>query len=514
MRASTGSDAARAAPGRISGYNQPLFRTLRVSIATPKLLRRAWEKVMRRTAAILPILLLMGIAVSLLSKPARTDMRLQGAFRRPEKNGWKFVHLEGTPSQIGFQHGYLLAKEILDAEKVTVLEQTRDTKKDWQFFRDAAENMLWPHIEQEYREELQGIADGLKARGVKLDLWDVVALNASPEWGYYVKEYDKQHKLPTPASVTAPEHCSAFVATGSYTKDGRVIMAHNNWTGYLDGERWTIIFDIVPGKGYRILMDGLPGFIHSADDFGVNSAGIMITETTIGHFSGYDPEGVPEFVRARKAMQYSASLDDFARIMQEGNNGGYANDWLVADRKTNEIASLELGLKNVTLERKKDGYFVGANFPINPQLIREETDFKVNDMGESANARHVRWEQLMAENKGKIDVPAAQRFLADHYDTFAQKNDPNERTLCGHVDLSPRGMPPWQPPYGIAGAVQNKVADASMAEHMSLTASAGHSCGINFKAAEHRQRHPEFSWQKNYLHDMNSHPWTNFSIAR
>jgi len=57
-------------------------------------------------------------------------------------------------------------------------------------------------------------------------------------------------------------------------------------------------------------------------------------------------------VRARKAMQYSASIDDFARIMKEGNNGGYANDWLVADIKNNEIASLELGLKNVTLERK------------------------------------------------------------------------------------------------------------------------------------------------------------------
>ena len=46
-------------------------------------------------------------------------------------------------------------------------------------------------------------------------------------------------------------------------------------------------------------------------------------------------------------MQYSASIDDFARIMKDGNTGGYANNWLVADRKNNEVASLELGLKNV-----------------------------------------------------------------------------------------------------------------------------------------------------------------------
>jgi hypothetical protein len=468
---------------------------------------------MRRIALILASLVLVATTLPLVPKDAKTDPRLNGAFRKPAQNGWTFVHLEGTPSEIGFQHGYLLAREIRDAENVTVLEQTRDSKKDWKFFRTAAQDMMWPHIEQEYREEMQGIAEGLKARGVGLDVWDVVALNALPEWGYYVKEYDRQHHLSTSASLVVPEHCSAFVATGSYTKDGKVIIAHNNWTSYLDGTRWTIIFDIAPAQGHRILMDGFPGLIHSGDDFAINSAGLMITETTISHFSGYDPKGIPEFVRARKAMQYASSIDDFARIMKEGNNGGYANTWLMADRKTNEIASLELGLKNVTLLRKTDGYFVGSNFPADPKLVQEETDFNAQDMEESANARHLRWEQLMAEYKGKIDVAAAQRFLADHYDTIEKKEEANERTLCGHVDLSARGLPPWEPPYGPAGAVQNKVADAAMAGRMSFTAAAGHACGIKFKAGEHLRKHPEFSWEKPLLRDMDAYPWTTFSIA-
>lgn len=292
------------------------------------------------------------------------------------------------------------------------------------------------------------------------------------------------------------------------------MIAHNNWTSYLEGARWTVIFDIAPAQGNHIIMDGLPGFIHSGDDFGINSAGIMITETTITHFSGYDTHGIPEFVRARKAMQYASSIDDFARIMKEGNNGGYANTWLVGDRKNNEIASLELGLKNVTLLRKHDGYFVGSNFPSNPKLIREETNFNVHDLSQSANARHVRWEKLMAEHKGKIDVAAAERFLADHYDTYDKKIEPDERTLCGHVDLSPRGSPPWQPPYGIAGAVQNKITDATMAAQMSLVAAAGHACGLDFKAAAHLAKHPEFDWQKPLLRDMDAYPWTTFSAAR
>ena len=99
-------------------------------------------------------------------------------------------------------------------------------------------------------------------------------------------------------------------------------------------------------------------------------------------------------------------------------------------------------------------------------------------MSISANARHVRWDQLMAENKGKIDVAAAQRFLADHYDTFDKKTEPSERTLCGHIDLSPRGSKPWQPEYGPAGTVQNKAADGAMVAQMSFTAAMGHSCGL------------------------------------
>ena len=120
----------------------------------------------------------------------------------------------------------------------------------------------------------------------------------------------------------------------------------------------------------------------------------------------------------------------------------------------------------------------------------------------------------MTEFKGRIDLEAAKRFLADHYDTYQKKEEPNERTLCGHVDLSSRGMPTWQPPFGIAGAVQNKAADAALAGQMSFAAAAGHACGIDFKAAPHLAAHPEFNWQKGVLRDMPSRPWTVFSILR
>ncbi|MEJ2009427.1 MAG: C45 family autoproteolytic acyltransferase/hydrolase [Acidobacteriota bacterium] len=459
--------------------------------------------------------LLLDVSCTSANHPPKADPRLKGAFRRPPQNGWTFVHLEGTPEQIGYQHGYLLADRIEDAMKVNILEQTHGRKYGWDFYRDAAKNMMWPHIEAEYREEMQGITDGLRARGSKRDLWDVVAFNGSMEWDYYLKGYEKTHKTEQTAEleISVAEHCSAFAATGSYTKDGKIVIAHNCWTRYLDGERWTIVYDIVPSHGHRILMDGYPGYIHSGDDFGINAAGIVITETTISGFSGYDPTGIPEFVRARKGMQYSNSIDDYVRIMKKGNNGGYANNWLIADLNANEVADLELGLKNVNLWRTKDGCFVGSNFPVSPKLASEETNFNLHDMSASANARHVRWNQLMAENKGKIDMAMAQKFLGDHYDTYEKKDDPDERTLCGHVDLSPRGMGTWQKPYGPAGAVQNKGADATLAGKMALSASAGHCCGLNFNAAEHLKKYPRFDWQKPLLRNMNSEPWTTFTIT-
>src|ERR1022692_2485476 len=195
---------------------------------------------MRRWLVVLAGLLLTGTFLSFSPisclQASAPDAELNGAFRQPQKNGWTFVHLQGTPHQIGFQNGYLLAPEIEDTLKVVILEETHGTKKDWQFFRNAAQNMMWPHIEREYREELQGITDGVNSHGVKpgmkIDLWDVVALNAAEEWEYYVKEYDRAHGIKSAASLGVPEHCSAFVATGSYTKDGKVVLAHNNWTNY------------------------------------------------------------------------------------------------------------------------------------------------------------------------------------------------------------------------------------------------------------------------------------------
>lgn len=453
-----------------------------------------------------------GAAVA-ATMPAAYAKKLAGAYMF-KREGWTYVHLQGTPEDIGFQHGYLLEPQIEDFFHVLKVESEHNTPGyKWSFYRKTAKDILWPHINAEYRAELKGIAEGVQARGGHLDVWDIVALNAQMEISeYYIPWLNHQKDKSKPEVSKAPGNCSAFVATGDWTKNHRIVIAHSNWSNYADGERWTVIFDIQPEHGYRILMDGAPGFITSNDDFGENSAGLMITETTISGFVGWNSNGIPEFVRSREAMQYAGNIDQYAKIMETDNNGAYANDWLLGDSRTGEIGYLELGLTHWKLWKKSNGYFVSSNFPRLPLLIKDETvGYNPHDMSTSPNARHVRWLQLMKQYKGRIDVQLAEKFLGDHYDTWLKKIHPDQRTLCGHIDNSPEGVPVWDDkPYTPEGAVTGKVTDSAMAAKMQMMAHAGHPGGQNFYAAAFLKAHPQFDWEKPILRNMIAYPWTEF----
>jgi len=443
---------------------------------------------------------------------ANKDSRLAKS-SRDDKAGWIYVHLEGSPETIGYQHGYLLANEIDTTIQAVAYWLKHETHYNWQFYRDAAKSFLWDKVDREYKDEINGIVSGLHAKKKKYDSLDIAAYNALEELAfYYVPELMNAAKLHS-GDNKAPGNCSAFIATGSYTRDGKIVMAHNNWTEYIWGQHWNVIADIVPSSGNHMIMDCMPGFIHSGDDFVIAANGILITETTITQFQGFDSTAIPEFVRARKASQYSNSIDDVIKIFTTGNNGGYANDWLIGDTKTNEVAKLELGLKYYRVWRSKDTAMVGSNFASDPELIAKETTFSTTDSTSSPNARKKRMEQLViVDLKGKLDIETGKQVEGDHKDALQNKNANNRCVICGHIEEDPLGCPEWDcKPFDPMGAVQGKVTTSVLAGKMQFWAHMGHPCGESFVGETFYKAHPEYAWQSLYLKNMYAYPWTLFS---
>lgn len=429
---------------------------------------------------------------------------------RHEKNGWIYLHVEGPPAERGFQHGYLLSGEIKENIRVLRANWEYKTAMEWRWFVDRAGEILTPKVEAENLEEIDGIVEGMKAAGNGTTRNEVVALNGYMElidyWWPSVKDSVRCH-----SAEHARESCSSFIATGSMTSDGRIVLGHNTMGGYWE-PLCNVIIDILPYKGHRILMQTFGGFIHSGTDFFETDAGLVGSETTIGDFFPFDPKGIPEFSRMRSATQYASSIDEWCEIMKKGNNGGYANAWLIGDINTNEIARLELGLNYIGFEKKKDGYFTGSNVAEDLKILRFETTRNETDIKLSSVARRVRWKQLMKENAGKIDINLARAFEADHYDTYLEKINPGQRSLCGHWELDPQFFDSYIP-FKPEGTLDGKVVDSGMAGKMSFIARWGSACGTPFDAGAFLEKHPQFDWMKGLLRDRPTQPWTTFSAG-
>ena len=213
------------------------------------------------------------------------------------------------------------------------------------------------------------------------------------------------------------------MATKSATRGGRFVMGQLfMWNGYT-GVHWSVILDVVPARGHRVVMQTFPGGIHSGSDWYLNDAGIVIGETTVGQ-TPFEASGTPQSNRARKAAQYASSIDEVARLLRERNNGLYTNDWTIADAKTDEGADLLLGTRAWRLWRTGTGDtpgklkdFVWANNNTRDPAVRAEyavtADGAPADMAFSTWNRDVAfWDFYQRHRQAGVDLEAAIRLHA------------------------------------------------------------------------------------------------------
>ena len=434
-----------------------------------------------------------------------------------DKNGWTYISVRGTPRERGYAYGYFCAKSFIEIQKMLDFLIFEAYGVKWNEFIEKINNDFKLMTEKdfhEFYEEMEGIAEGCVANGCKTNIDEIIAWNfycSIPYW------YSSQSDNRVGKEGGSKDKCSAFIAVGDWTEDGKIVCAHNSFADFIDGQWSKVILDLKPDKGYRFIMQTSPCWIWSGTDFFITSKGIIGTETTIGGFIPYEKR-IPIAYRIRKAMQYGNSLDDYCNILLDGNSGDYANSWLFGDTNTNEILRIELGLKYHNIERTKNGFFIGFN-SVYDERIRNFEIFNSGfyDIRRHQGARMVRLGDLMDENKGKINIEVAKKIISDHYDVYLQKeNNPCSRTVCSHYEIDARefmSQAERPKPYAPHGATDGFVCDTTLAKKMTLIGRYGNSCGTPFIASIFFKKHRQYYKFEPYVHDRLSQPWTEFTIT-
>src|SRR5271165_7184947 len=182
-------------------------------------------------------------------------------------------------------------------------------------------------------------------------------------------------------------------------------------------------------------MQTAPGYVASSMDFGQNAAGFIAVSTSIDS-NGFLPDGLPYFFRARRAGQAAGAIEQWVELFREGNNGGYANSWLLAEAGGGRIAAYELTARHEELQKPlTSGAYFGCNIPISTVVRMQDSGGAGFDNILKSGSRRVRFERLLADRRGAIDEIAAQAILSDHYDVYTRKDSPSGRTVCGHFDV-------------------------------------------------------------------------------
>jgi len=369
--------------------------------------------------------------------PAREAVRTFGPAYRYPAQGWIYLHIEGKPYDRGYQHGYLMAREIPEYLQRCAFDLGgKPDAQAWNQYRTSANALFVRGFDREILEEMRGIADGANANGArwldrKLDLVDIAVANTVVEMGELRQAVDitptglegLRFDLPgyaRPKRNLVTDHCSAFAATGVATRDGKMVIGHVTWWSLTLAEQTNIMLDIQPETGHRMLIQSYPGGIESGMDWYQNDAGMVLTETTIRQ-TPFNIEGTPVAFRARRAIQYGGNIDEVVRELGTRNNGLYTNEWIIGDGKTNEIAMYELGTYCTRLWRssKNDwfgdtpGFYWGNN---NAKDLAINLEYQPDPQGAPSYVpytpavRDLAWQDLYRKYKGQIDEQFA--FLA------------------------------------------------------------------------------------------------------
>ena len=415
-----------------------------------------------------------------------------------EEKGVKILRLQGEPYEIGYQHGYLLADKIdlmvnrtLEGTAAYVARQTGCTlEKAWEKLW-CGQKCAEPHLPDEFREEMQGIAEGVKAKGVTtVSLEQVLLWNTMyDQWCIYCHPYYwdcdgefKAYEPPPPAHpwTRAAGGCSSFSAWGDWAGgDGELIFGKDednfNMPEQLDNR---ILMVVNPAKGHGHVVCTYPGLIGL--DGGFNTAGFeMMTQLNSMQYETMEGCGIAIFTRL--LMTHAQTVDDAIKIFNDYPRcAGIA--YHVADANAREAAVAETSSKIVCVRYPMENTqmlwqsnhsncypgwmgYSGYNMVADQVLVNELEDIStIHNWQDSlrdpynfyvqAPSRFERYRQLLHNYHGDITWQNAINIMCDRFDPYTNmerpKDDPSvsNNILCTICALYPNTTFHAQEPVG------------------------------------------------------------------
>ena len=167
-----------------------------------------------------------------------------GGGKRYDLNGWIYISINGNPFKRGYDYGKLIKEDMKEVQRIINFVIYNDYGIKWDFFIDAAKKYFSPKIKKyfpEFYEEMEGFA-----KGANMNINEIVAWNnyftLTESWWSHMPEEEKIKIYGTNKSINpsskegggSQERCSAFIACGDWTKDGKIVCAHNSFADFID----------------------------------------------------------------------------------------------------------------------------------------------------------------------------------------------------------------------------------------------------------------------------------------
>jgi isopenicillin-N N-acyltransferase-like protein len=224
-----------------------------------------------------------------------------------DENRITVLYVTGTPYEMGYEHGRLLAAEVRGtirdvqigsnkflpkAMRESKLLTKRDEKDIVNELLDRAWHLMARYAPREDLEEMRGLADG---SGIPLDV--IHRLHAIPD--------------------TGETSCSGLVAKGSATSDGHVYQLRILDYGAnfnLQKRPLITVYRPTTENANTYVNIGWIGFVGSVS--GVNDKGVALSEMGFGSPPGETLAGVPMPFLLKNVLRYADSAEQGAAIIR------------------------------------------------------------------------------------------------------------------------------------------------------------------------------------------------------